>query len=100
MLRLNKRRIVPPRTGKVVRIHQPAHRVPLAVLAARVELPAKGPGDVEQLLVDGAGDLDVGFGLDELHAGDGAGGHDARAVPLFGAPGDDVAFGVADPVCR
>jgi hypothetical protein len=72
-----------------VRGDVPADGVARAERAVRVELAA-GVVEVDVQLREVActHDLDVGIGLDEGHAGDGAVGDDAGVIARLRAPGD------------
>jgi hypothetical protein len=79
------------------RVDEATNRVTTAVLASRVEL-ATGVvrGKIEQKLVDVTSDLNVGWGLDELDASEGASGDKTSTVGGLGAPGYFKGLRVSD----
>lgn len=63
----------------------------------RVELSSVVVGlDVDLGLVDETSDLDIIWGLDVLHALEGAVGDDASSATSLGTPGDLLTFRIGD----
>jgi len=84
-------------TGEGCGEEQSAERVTTLVGTMGVELSSIIiGGDVDEPLVDVAGDLNVVGGLHELHTGDGTLGDDTSAVARLCAPRDTFTFCVAD----
>jgi len=83
--------------GEVVRVHEATKRVAALVSTMRVELASSIISlDVDEVLVDVAGHLNVVGGLDEGDASDGTSRDNTSTAAGLSAPGNRFTFGVTD----
>jgi len=84
-------------TWECIRVHQTSEGVATQIGTVRVKLATVIASlDVEQRLLNKSDNADIGGGLYELDALEGAPGNDAGPAPGLCAPGDCLAFGIGD----